>query len=304
MINENRLRNWTLPIAILCGLLFHNHLYTLYPSTPYLLFGMMFFTCSKISIKEMKIRPIHIYLLMVQVLAGCGIYFLLRGFDESVAQGLMICIFTPVAIASPVVGGLLGADVTLMTTFVLLSNITAAILAPIFFTLISSGNDIPFFVSFMHIISNTVILLVLPLMASWFISYFTPRLHNKMKRYYPLSFYLWAVCMMVLIGSTFHSIFTSSHNDYKLELIMAVGALIICLLQFTLGKKLGIHYKDLVAGRQMMGQKNTGIAIWLSISYLNPLASVAPASYIIWQNLMNSLEIWMDSRRKKKTGTK
>jgi bile acid:Na+ symporter, BASS family len=298
MINEKRLRNWTLPFAILCGLLFHNHLYSLYPSTPYLLFGMMFFTCTKISISEMKIRPIHIYLLMVQVLAGCGIYYLLKGFDESVAQGLMICIFTPVAIASPVVGGLLGADVTLMTTFVLLSNITAAILAPIFFTLITSGNDIPFFASFMHIISKTLILLVLPLVLSWFINRFTPNLHNTIKRYHHLSFYLWAICMMILIGSTFHSIFSSSHNDYKLELIMAFGALIICLLQFFFGKKLGIHYKDMPAGRQMMGQKNTGIGIWLTISFLNPLASVAPAAYIIWQNLMNSLEIWLESNKK------
>lgn len=288
---ERKLRNWTLPTAIACGILFHGFLSSFYALTPWLLAFMMFFTCSKISVAQMRVRPMHVLLLCFQVFAGTGIYFLLRGVNETLAQGLMICVFTPVATASPVVGAMLGADVTLMTTYVLLSNVTAAILAPLLFTYINSGTDIPFWLSFLHIMKKTLMLLVLPLFVSWLMERFTPRAHDKVRKVQSVSFYLWALCMMILIGSTIHSIMTDVNADTSLYVTMALGALVLCLLLFSLGRRLGIHYGDLVAGRQMMGQKNTGIGVWMTISFLNPVASVAPAAYIIWQNLINSYEI-------------
>ena len=50
--------------------------------------------------------------------------------------------------------------------------------------------------------------------------------------------------------------------------------------------------------RSGLGQKNTGFAIWIAFMYLTPLASVGPGCYILWQNTINSIEIW----KKRKTG--
>jgi BASS family bile acid:Na+ symporter len=47
---------------------------------------------------------------------------------------------------------------------------------------------------------------------------------------------------------------------------------------------------------QALGQKNTAFAIWLSVAYLNPLSSVGPGCYILWQNIVNSIEIWQKRR--------
>lgn len=298
MINENRLRNWVLPLAIGLGLLFHNYLYSFYFITPYLLFGMMFFTCSKISMSQIKLKPVHFWLLLVQIAGGCGLYLLIRGYNEAVAQGLMICVFTPVALASPVIGGLLGGNVALMTSYVLLSNAAAAVLAPLFFSLIGADTGHPLISSFVHIMQRTTFLLVVPILISWLMSRFTPKSHQVVKKMGLVSFYLWALCMMVLIGSTFHSVFSQTGSTRLNEIIMISGALFLCILQFYYGKRLGIRYGDMVAGRQLMGQKNTGIGIWLTISFLDPLASVAPAAYIIWQNVMNSIELWKDSKKR------
>jgi BASS family bile acid:Na+ symporter len=41
-----------------------------------------------------------------------------------------------------------------------------------------------------------------------------------------------------------------------------------------------------------VGQKNTIFAIWLSLNFLNPIASIAPTAYIVWQNLINSWQMW------------
>jgi BASS family bile acid:Na+ symporter len=127
---------------------------------------------------------------------------------------------------------------------------------------------------------------------------YTPKAFETVKKMQPISFYLWAVCMMVLIGSTIHTIMMQENSNFVMEAIMIAGALIICIVQFALGRRLGTKFGDMVAGRQMMGQKNTGIAIWLAMAYLTPMSTVAPTAYIIWQNLMNSYEIWKDSRKK------
>lgn len=297
MITEKQLRSYTLPAAIVAGLLFHDFLASFHQLVPYLLFGMMFFTCSKISLHDIRFRAIHLYLLLFQILVGVAIYLVLRPINESLAQGIMICIFAPVATASPVVGGLLGANVTTMTTFVLISNITVACLAPIFFTLIMPNSDISFLVSLLHISRSTLLLLIVPMAISLLIKYRAKRLHNIIQRHQYASFYLWAICMMVLIGSTIDTILTQQSTNYLLESVMIIGALAVCIVQFALGRRLGIRHGDMVAGRQMMGQKNTGIAIWLAMSYLTPMSTIAPTAYIIWQNLMNSYEIWKDSHK-------
>lgn len=298
MISEKKLRSYTLPVAIAAGLLFHDFLSSYRFLVPYLLFGMMFFTCSKISVKDVKLHPMHGILLLFQIFVGVAVYLVLRPVNEELAQGLMICVFAPVATASPVVGGLLGANVTVMTTYVLISNVVVALLAPLFFSIIMPDSGVTFFTSFLHISKSTLMLLILPIVISLLIKKYTPKGFEVVKRLQPVSFYLWAVCMMVLIGSTIHTIMIQENSNYLLELIMIVGALLICIVQFSLGRKLGTKYGDMVAGRQMMGQKNTGIAIWLAMAYLTPMSTVAPTAYIIWQNLMNSYEIWKDSRKK------
>ncbi len=72
---------------------------------------------------------------------------------------------------------------------------------------------------------------------------------------------------------------------------LAIGALAVCLLQFKIGRMVGRSFGDPVSGGQGMGQKNTVLAVWIALAYMNPVASIAPASYIAWQNIINSWQI-------------
>ena len=49
--------------------------------------------------------------------------------------------------------------------------------------------------------------------------------------------------------------------------------------------------EHLTAG-QALGQKNTGFLIWLGYHYMTPVTSVAGGLYSIWQNLVNSWELY------------
>ena len=53
----------------------------------------------------------------------------------------------------------------------------------------------------------------------------------------------------------------------------------------------GGHYGDKVSGGQGLGQKNTVLAVWLALAYMHPIASIAPAAYIAWQNIINSWQL-------------
>ena len=50
-------------------------------------------------------------------------------------------------------------------------------------------------------------------------------------------------------------------------------------------------------GAQGLGQKNTVLAIWVATSYVSALASLAPAAYILWQNIFNSWQLYRKTRR-------
>ena len=82
---------------------------------------------------------------------------------------------------------------------------------------------------------KTLLLLVLPIVISVLMKSYTPKAFESVKKMQPISFYLWAVCMMVLIGSTIHTIMMQENSNFVMEAIMIAGALIICIVQFALG---------------------------------------------------------------------
>ena len=81
------------------------------------------------------------------------------------------------------------------------------------------------------------------------------------------------------------------------ELWLVFAALVICLVQFKVGRTLGRRYGDAPAGGQSLGQKNTVLAVWMAQSFLDPISSIAPTAYIVWQNFVNSYQIYRHDRR-------
>jgi BASS family bile acid:Na+ symporter len=80
-------------------------------------------------------------------------------------------------------------------------------------------------------------------------------------------------------------------------LLIAVSSLILCVIQFAIGRFVGRHFGSTIESGQALGQKNTAFAIWISNVYLNPLSSVGPGCYILWQNIINSLELWQHRKK-------
>ena len=105
------------------------------------------------------------------------------------------------------------------------------------------------------------------------------------------------VALFIVVGRSVNFVMQQPADYIPKEVAMALLALLCCVAQFVLGRKIGAKYGDKVAGAQGMGQKNTVLAIWMALTYLHPIASVAPASYVIWQNIINSTQLALKARK-------
>lgn len=263
--------------------------------TPTLIFLMLFVTFCRVKPRQMKPSMLHLWLLLIQAVACVGVYAALRPFDPVVAQGAMICVLAPVAMAAVVIAGMLGADVATMATYSLLCNMAVAVYAPVVISFTGTG-----VCSFTEILARIAPLLIMPFAAAQFCRFVFPKGAQWIGDHGQISFYMWLLSLVVIIGRTTAFIIDLHDASLRTELWLAVAALVLCLAQFKVGRMLGRRYGDAVAGGQSLGQKNTVLAVWMAQSFLDPIASIAPTAYIVWQNLVNSFQLFKKDNQRYK----
>ena len=122
-----------LPLAMLTGALSYRLVGYISFLTPYLIFTMLLLTFCKLSPREMRLHPLHKWLLLIQLVGCVVVYGLVYLYDPVVAQGALICVLAPTATSAAVITGMLGGSVAFLTNYVLLCNIGVAIMAPVLF---------------------------------------------------------------------------------------------------------------------------------------------------------------------------
>ena len=303
-----------------------------------LIFFMLFFTFCKINPLDLRLRKWHWIVLIVQMALTVAVYYgvLVIG-DEAMsdwqvlAQGLMMCVIMPTATAAPIIAGKLGGSIQNLTTFSLLSNIATAIIVPAFFPIVNPAAGMAFMPSMWLILKRVSPLLLGPFVAAWALrlgyeAYYRrkgeARIFSLNATWASMPFYLWVVLLVVLISRITHTLLTQEYSGGTI-IVLCVGALVTCLLQFALGRWIGYrfpadshgkdyqdilinpaaaHYtineKSRITAGQAFGQKNTALGVWMAQLFLNPLAAIGPAAYIIWQNLLNFYQLWHAGKMK------
>lgn len=304
------IKNWTLPLAMLAGTAGYfffakipwfapvkpclNGLVALL--TPALIFAQLLLTFCKVEVHDLKPKGWHGWLLLFQTAACLVVAALLvccpmEEMYREVFEGAMVCLICPTATAAAVITGKLGGSASSLTTYTLLSNLLAAVVVPLVFPWVEPHADVTFFAAFLKILSKVFPLLLLPFFMAWFLRVFVKKVHRCLLEFHDVAFYLWAVALAIVSGQTVRSL-ANSDAPVFVEVLIALAGLAACCVQFYLGKRIGGHYNDRISGGQALGQKNTVLAIWMSYTYLNPLSSVGPGSYVLWQNIINSCQLW------------
>lgn len=291
-IIKHNVKTLMMPIAMIAGAVFYPWMGYITFLSPYLIFMMLFITYSKLTPHDFKPTKFEVILLGVQIVLAGIAYALTIFWNHTLAEGLFICFFIPTATAAPVITSMLGGSISTVATYSLLSNSMIALGGPIVLAAMGDHPEITFGDSFILILKQVFPLILCPLILALSMRKFTPKLHSYIMNRQQISFYLWCMALIIVVGSCVS--FAIQHwtpDSTGTMLMLAFGALIACLVQFKIGRKIGKHYHDAVAGGQSLGQKNTVLAVWLALAYLNPLASIAPASYVAWQNIVNSWQL-------------
>lgn len=304
------LKDWTLPVAIALGatvyLLFYyvpqldglgNRLGpvidVIFPVTVFL---TLLATFCKVDFHQMRPHRWHIGVLAAQVLlvvSNLGIIFLV-GDDldqQLIWQGVLTCTIAPSASAAPVVTGKLGGNINTMTTFTVISALASALMIPLVFPPLTSTVHLTFFETFLIILQKVSMVLLLPLVLGWLMQQYVKTVCRRIASMPNLSFYLWGVSLTIVAGVTVKNIL---HSNAPLWLLTAIAALsfVVCFVQFGIGRAIGRHLGEEICSGQALFQKNTSLAIWVAYLYLHPVASVGAGCYVLWQNIINSAELW------------
>ena len=304
------LKDWTLPVAIAtgttCYLTFYyvpaldeagNWLGPVFDVIfPVFVFLTLFVTFCKIDFHQMRPHRWHIGVLIAQLLLvaiNIGIIFWVEADYEQkmIWEALLTCIIGPAASASPVVVGKLGGNISTMTTYVLLSSIASSILIPLVFPILEPTADVMFWDAFFVILEKLAYVLLLPLLLGWIMQHYVKGVCARIASMPNLSFYCWAISLSITTGITVKNIM---HSAASLSLLMtiALSTFILCWVQFAIGRLNGRHLGEVINSGQALFQKNTALSIWVSYMYLHPVASIGAGCYVLWQNIINSFELW------------
>lgn len=308
------IRNWTLPLAMLVGtlayLLFAKWSF-LTPAkpfvhgfvsfiTPWLIFAQLLLTFCKIDVKELAPKRWHLWLLLIQafscaIAAGILLFVPMSDLSKGIWEGMMVCLICPTATAAAVITGKLGGNAATLTTYTLFSNLLGAVMVPLVFPLVEPHEGLTFWSAFLKILSKVFPLLLAPFFVALFLKHCLKSVHHWLMEHSGMAFYIWAFALALVMGQTARSLLSSDVSAW----FVALGGLFTCVVQFFFGKRIGSVYHDRISAGQALGQKNTVLAIWMASTYLHPLATIAPGSYVLWQNIINSYQLWKKQRKEK-----
>ena len=297
---QKKIKPYVLPTAIVLSIGFHRWLGMIGFVTPFLIFVILLLTFC--SVKLTKLRPswLEACIGAFQVVFSIAGYWLTRQLsgNDILAEGVLIGILCPVAASVSVVACELGAKRETVVSYTVVGNLLVAIVAPAVFSVVGVQQTMPFWVSFWLILRKIATVLALPYIVALLLQWFLPKVNDGIAKYKGAAFYLWATALLLTLGKTMDYIALHGKGNETTILWLAVISLILCAIQFTVGKLLGWHFGDTIAGGQLMAQKNSAIGIWMACLYLHPLTSVVLAFYSIWTNLFNSWQLWYYPRKK------
>lgn len=306
----NILKDWTLPISMLvgsvCYVVFTQCEWAI-PVKPYivnfipyllpaLIFLMLFLSYCKIDPKELRPRRWHLILVIIQLIETVLAAWCCIAFHDSdwlpLAESLLAVFVAPMAAVGAVVTQKIGGNPATATTYTIVSSLFTALVVPTVYPLVEPGIGVSFFTLFCKILSRVFPTIIFPLLLALILRWYVPKLHQWVCREAKdKSFYLWAVCTMVNTAQIIRCIVGSRDTqDVLWSIVVCVGTVVA--VQFYVGKQIGARYDDRIAAGQGLAQKNTVLSIWIAMTFLSPTAAIGPGVCLLWQNIVNSWQIW------------
>ncbi|MEM0979327.1 MAG: hypothetical protein AAGH78_03540 [Cyanobacteria bacterium P01_H01_bin.58] len=251
----------------------------------YLIMGILF--CSllnqDIDLKTAVNARLGVIVAMMMVVAGTTAW-LGNWFSSDLALAAFMTAMAPTAAAAPVMTQLLKGRVDYVMSSVILTNCFAAITLPLVLPFISPNQDIHIDVA---ALLSTLMVVMLPLAIAQLLQCWVPQVVTILLPVKKAGFYIWMAAIYLAVAKATHFIEVESTATWNDIGAIALISLTICALNFGCGTWLGDRDWGQEMG-QSLGQKNTLLSIWISLTFLTPAIALGPMFYIVFQNLYNA----------------
>ena len=274
-------------LAIVVGLLFpagHSLTFLI----RYNLMVMLFFCFLGISFQWNLVRRHHFVILLVNVSLPLLLFAMLLPVDRIIAFAVFTIGIAPTAAVAPVIADFLKSKVDFVTTSVLITSPAIAVVLPILLPLIA---EVHHPVQVGDILIPVSIVIFGPLLASqllkWTIASQVPAI-LRLKR---ISFYLFLLNVFIASAKAAHFVQNDQQTTWRGIVMIGVAIGCLCVGQFLLGGWLGRKHLP-IACSLSLGRKNTMFAIWVALTFLDPVIALGPMFYIFFQNAFNGWQMW------------
>lgn len=278
-----------MPIAIILGILLPQAAF-LSPTLPFQIGAMMLLTfVGKVPPQEhgltfkIEIKAFVASMLLLALLWGSVEIFNLP--REVLLGGAVICLCPP-ANAAPAMAKMLGGNPVLALKIFLCGHLVACFSIPLIYGYLT-GTDASFTEVALKIFNTIQPIITIPLALALGLRAFNEKLADKVAKFQKYTLFIWTFSVFVILAKASRDIramgFSDLWNSGTLPML-AIVALVICVLQFALGWFCDKNHP--IESSQSMGQKNTTLVIWIASLYAGPVAAIAPTCYVVWQNLV------------------
>ncbi|MBP3253938.1 MAG: hypothetical protein J6M30_05485 [Bacteroidales bacterium] len=288
-----------MPVSMLIGILGYKVLADLMVIVPFTVAVMFFLAYCSVDFRRLRFTKTNIAMLVLHVVFifvfyGTAVLF----FSDTVSKGVLMCAICPAAASSSAIIIMLGGNKEVGIAHIILDNVLISFLAPLVLSAVEPQENFSYIMSVIDILKKVFPLLILPIIVTALLKRLKPKWTVEIARYNWLSLLFWSVSLAVIFSRTTEMIVNATAEDMNDILIMSSISLVVCIVQFGLGKFAGKKLHSSVAVTQGLAQKNTSLGIWLAHAYLsNPLSIIFSAAYSLYQNLINSWQVYHHDKK-------
>ena len=241
------------------------------------------------------------FVMLANLLIPIPAYLLASMVGEREAEAAFLIAAAPAAVASPIVIGFIRKRTDFVAMAVIVTNILMVFTLPVAIPFVTTqleagGEDTRY-----QIIFSVMFTIALPFLLALLLRYIGGRVYRYAVWTKRFSLYIW-LCAIILACAKARS-FVSAH-DVPPDMLYSIAAVSagLCAVNFGLGYLLGGR-KFPRESSQSLGQKNTLFAVWVGLTFFNPVSVIAPVAYIIFQNIYNALQILIFEVAEKRKGS-
>lgn len=249
---------------------------------------MLFFSFLDARLEKEIVKKSHFVILATIIISSVLVYLLLKPVSLVLAQTAFITAIAPTAIAAPVIISLKKGKVEYVSFSLLLNNIVIALLIPFLLSvLMNSDSDI----SVGKVLLPIIITLAVPFAAAQITKKFLHKIWYALIGWKDSSFYVLIINIYIATSEAAQYLRSGLTSEIEIVLLISLTSAVLCILFFSLGWLIG--GKEFASeASQSLGQKNNAFTIWISLSFVSPIAALGPIFYVLFQNLYISWELF------------